>query len=336
MTSAPHIPSRPHGWIIGPWVDSVFIANLFWPLLLLLQHEHGFEGRQAVEFWQIYFITTPHRWITMVLVLLDHRYYRQQSRAFLWIAVLVVGVCAGVRVLTGTLTCLLAVDYVWNAWHFASQHHGIYRIYTRVNRNFPASTLALQMQKWFLRGFLLYVTLRVATSTFADIAIEEVTMQLDWWVMLMPAYLLMSEFRTSNHNSLGRRLYLISVLGIYSSLLWSVHTHRGALTLILATASAWFHASEYMSVIGWHIQKRATTGDDVPLLAWLASRWIVAMLVFVVVLGSCSWVLEHQFLETWLTINVIIAFLHYGYDGFIWKSRRVTGGVGRPVQQVST
>jgi hypothetical protein len=27
----------------------------------------------------------------------------------------------------------------------------------------------------------------------------------------------------------------------------------------------------------------------------------------------------------WLLVNVIVAFLHYTYDGMIWKSRRPAG-----------
>jgi hypothetical protein len=33
--------------------------------------------------------------------------------------------------------------------------------------------------------------------------------------------------------------------------------------------------------------------------------------------------IEHRFLETWLLINIIVAFLHYSYDGLIWKYRSV-------------
>ncbi len=329
--------SRQPSWILGPVLDSLFISNVLWPLLLLLQHDDGFEGRSAVQFWQIYFITTPHRWITLVLVLLDHKRYRQQSTIFVGIAVLVVLVCVGVRIATGALTCLLAVDYVWNAWHFAAQHHGIYRIYARMTSGITTSEVAIQIQKWLLRSFLLYVILRIASSTFADIAIERWTSIADWCVLLIPAFLLVSELRTPSSGSMGRRLYLLSVIGIYSCLLWAVHTHRPALTLSLATASAWFHASEYMSVVGWHVQKRAAAdGSDASLLNWLAPRWIIAVLMFAVVLGSSAWMFEHQFLETWMLVNVIIAFLHYAYDGFIWKSRRVARISNRSTQQPAT
>ena len=102
-----------------------------WPLLLLWQLGEGFSGREGLQFWQIYFLTTPHRWITLALVFLDREQFgRRRVRV------------SGDRcrrhdrlprrpAYDRHLTCLLTIDYIWNAWHFASQHHGIYRIYTR-------------------------------------------------------------------------------------------------------------------------------------------------------------------------------------------------------------
>lgn len=336
MSNTPGLSAH-RGWLFGPVFDSLFISNIFWPLLFFLQHDDGFEGRGAIQFWQVYFITIPHRWITIVLVLLDRQRFRQQSMTFVGLAIIVITLCAGIRIATGTLTCLLAVDYVWNAWHFAAQHHGIYRIYARMSPDNTASSWTLWTQKWMLRGFLLYVILRIAGSTFADTTIEYWTSIADWCILLIPACLLISEFCTPNNGSFGRRQYLISLIGLYLGLLWSVHTHRPALTLSLATASAWFHASEYLSVVGWQVQKRsAADGSDGTLLNWLAPRWIVAVLMFAVLLGSSSWMIEHRFLETWLLINIIVAFLHYSYDGLIWKSRRVANHTSQSAQRLST
>lgn len=57
------------GWVVSPAFDLLFLANLAWPLLFL----PGLAGRSetAVDFWQVYFLTLPHRWITPVLVSLD-------------------------------------------------------------------------------------------------------------------------------------------------------------------------------------------------------------------------------------------------------------------------
>lgn len=309
----------------------LFVSNVLWPLLLLLQHDEGFSGRSAVQFWQVYFVTTPHRWITIFLVLLDRRRSRGQTATYIGLATIVVSVCVGTRILTGALTCLLTVDYIWNAWHFAAQHHGVYRIYSRMSPGDATSGSAIHCQKWLMRSFLLYVTLRIASSTFAGVNVEPWIAISDLGVLAIPAILIIVELRAAFQGSLGRRLYFFSVIGIYSALLWAVSTNRPGLTLSLATASAWFHASEYLAVVGWHVQRHgAVAGGASPVLSWLAPRWAVAISTFAVILGSGSWLFEHRFIESWLLINVIVAFLHYGYDGFIWKARRMTKASVRP------
>ena len=38
-------------------------------------------------------------------------------------------------------------------------------------------------------------------------------------------------------------------------------------------------------------------------------------------LGAGGWLMDQRWLEVWLTLNVIVAFLHYAYDGVIWRRR---------------
>lgn len=318
-------PAVAGGWLVGPWFDALLVANVAWPLLLLAQLGEGFSGREGISFWQIYFITTPHRWITLVLVFLDRERFAQGRWAFLAVAAVVAAVCLGVRLTTGALTCLLAIDYVWNAWHFASQHHGIYRIYSRLALPpgfAPLSWSSLAVEKWSLRLFLLYVILRVAGATWSAPAVEQWLARGDWVAALVPLGLIAADLARMRRGSLGRTLYLASVCGLYLALLWAVHARRPALVLSLATASALFHAIEYLALVGWSVQRRhASAGSRMGLLGWLAPRWAVVLGMFLLVLGAGGWLLDQQWLETWLTINVIVAFLHYAYDGMIWRSR---------------
>jgi hypothetical protein len=307
-----------HGWLVGPWFDVFFVANLAWPLLVLAQVGDGFTGRAGLQFWQIYYVTTPHRWITLALVFLDRERFNQRRRTFLGVAACVVVVCLGVRLMTGALTCLLAVDYLWNAWHFAAQHHGIYRIYTRLSD--PSRTEGLAVEKWSMRGFLLYVTLRVASATWSDLVWEERLRTCDWLMALIPLGLVVRDVFRARTHSLGRIGYLLSVNCLYLCLLWAVHERRLGLVLSLATASALFHAIEYLSLVGWSVRQRhAAMGGKMGLLGFLAPRWGIALAVFVLILGAGGWLMDRGFLEFWLTLNVMVAFLHYAYDGLIWR-----------------
>src|SRR5256885_14533168 len=76
-------PAAPSGWIVSPAFDLLFFANLGW-LLAVVPGFVAPEGVSHVEFWQVYFLTTPHRWITLVLVTLDPD--RREGRTWLFVA----------------------------------------------------------------------------------------------------------------------------------------------------------------------------------------------------------------------------------------------------------
>jgi hypothetical protein len=313
-------PPPARGWLFGPGFDALFIANLAWPLIALTQFGDSFTGRAGLQFWQLYFITTPHRWITLVIVFADRDRFRQRRGIFIGLAVAFTALALGLRLGTGALTCLLAIDYVWNAWHFASQHHGIYRIYDRLAGTVPPAGTAAE--KWILRGFLLYVTLRVATSTWPDAAWDNAFAILDWIAVAVPVWLLAREFARPGASWQGRRLYLLSVLALYVSLLWAVHEHLLGLVLTLATTSALFHAIEYLAIVTWSVRQRhASMADRLGLLSYFAPRWGIVLAVFGIILGAGGWLLDQEYLDEWLFINVIVAFLHYSYDGLIWRRR---------------
>lgn len=283
-----------------------------WPLLLFWQLGEGFSGREGLQFWQIYFLTTPHRWITLVLVFLDREQFGRRPVVFWAIAVIVTIVCLSVRLSTGALTCLLTIDYIWNAWHFASQHHGIYRIYRR-----PHASRALE--KWSMRLFLLYAILRVAGATWSYPRIEQTWQLLDWASLAVPAWLLARQF-IARPFVLGATIYLTSVCVLYVSLLAVVHFNHPALALSLATASAIFHATEYLALVSWSAERRrAIPAEQLGIFGYFLPRWGLVLAAFMLILGSFGWLLQRHLLQPWLLLNVIVAFLHYAYDGLIWR-----------------
>ncbi len=161
------------------------------------------------------------------------------------------------------------MDYLWNAWHFAAQHHGVYRICRRR----PASVLAAFLEKWLMRGFLLYVVLRVIAVTGVETAWDPLWRTLDNLVLLIPAGLLLRELSGRPRLSSGT-LYLVSVSCLYIALLWAIHRRRLSLVLALTTASALFHAVEYLGLVSWSVgQRYARLGRRMGTLGYLAPRW---------------------------------------------------------------
>lgn len=310
---------EPTAWLISPAMDLLFLANLGWPLVFLLEFWGGFEAHEGVVFWQIYFVTTPHRWITLLLVFGDRQLADRFGRLFLGLLVLVVSLCLTVRFTTGALTCLLTLDYVWNAWHFAAQHHGVYRIYGRLK---PAGSLRFaSWEKWAMRLMVVYAALRIAGWSWPFVTLDNWLNRADWCVLGVPCVLIFREVAGSSRFHLGRIAYLISVCLLYSAMILAIHYRRLDLVLMLATASALFHATEYLTIVSWRvINRRHSNRED--LLGLLMPRWGLTLLLFAGILGWLSWQLSTQTLKFWLLLNVMVAFLHYTYDGLIWKRKR--------------
>jgi hypothetical protein len=92
----------------------------------------------------------------------------------------------------------------------------------------------------------------------------------------------------------------------------------------LTLASALFHATEYLALVSWAVgQRHVAIGDRRGTLGYLAPRWGLTLAVFVLVLGAGGWLLDQDpvLVRVWLALNLGVAFLHYAYDGIIWRRR---------------
>lgn len=302
-------------WILNPWADLLLIANCLWPVLLWLGFRANLDGHQTLQFWQIYFVTTPHRWLTLFLVVGDKNRFRERSATFLILPIVFLGSCLAVRGWTGALTCLLTIDYLWNAWHFTAQHHGIYRIYAR---KADPSMSPETVHKWLFRFVLLFVIFRVAGWSWEFDLLEQLLLKFDYAAAAALIALVAWEVGLPQ-RSIGRSCYLVSVTLLYLLLLGAVHYRRPDLVLALATTSALFHATEYLAVVSWNVRDRALKEKSLGLIRQVAPTWGIFLIAFIAVLGSSGWYLERSWLNAWLTINVAMAFVHYAYDGLIWR-----------------
>jgi hypothetical protein len=103
----------------------------------------------------------------------------------------------------------------------------------------------------------------------------------------------------------------------------SVNQNRPALVLMFTTASALFHAVEYLAIVSWSVRSRHGRPENQgTLFGRLLPQWVLTLAVFACILGLGGWLMSHRLLQAWLLLNVIVAFLHYTYDGMIWKSKR--------------
>jgi hypothetical protein len=325
------VPSaaRTKAWLVGPWFDALFLANLAWPIIVLAAYQGFAWLNDPLTFLQVYFLSSPHRWITLVLVFCDRDRFAAQPWKFGGLAaalvvggLALVGVAAAIPSLTDSLMLLMMVDYVWNAWHFAAQHAGIARIYGRMSRADQPAAEA-EFEKAAIRSLVLWVFLRVALyvaahGPYAD-NVAFITPYLPWLdpVALIPAMiLLVREWRACWPGSSGRVFYITSVVVHYTAQLAGLWIGDAALIQGLFLASAVFHAVEYLAICGWSVQKK-TTG----IWRYQITRTGVAVLAFMTVLGVVNLAIAAQSAYVWALITLLVSLLHYAYDGIIWKAR---------------
>jgi hypothetical protein len=328
MTTPPRPAEKPSaGWVVSPAFDLLFLANVAWPLLLVAALvAPGFvrsDGHLQTEFWQIYFLTTPHRWITLLLVAADRDRREGMGRLFLGIAIAAAGVVNGVWMATGSLTCLLLVDYVWNSWHFASQHQGVLRMYAKKAGGGPE-----WLERHALRAFVVYTLLRTAGWTTGWLEAES---QLKGWMntldlamLAVPGSVLVVNLFGVHRGRAGKLCYLVSLLTLYAALLFCLRNDWRTGVFALTAASSTFHAVEYLAVVSHYAKRRQTVGSG-GVFRRVAGQWAVVFAVYLVTLGLAGVWVESAggwWMQAWMAVNVWAAFLHYTYDGFIWKLRK--------------
>lgn len=332
-SAATNRPQQNPGWVVSPGFDLVFLANIYWVILLwpgLLP-----EGRTALstEFWAIYFLIAPHRWLTLALVAIDSDRREGRTWIFVGLAVVAALMVGGVWTITGAFTCLAVLDYLWNAWHFASQHQGVLRMYTRKAGGGPD-----WLERHLLRGFLGYVLIRTAGWTTGWV--EGVSGGRGWLDLLdlvaiaVPVAVLGVNLVGMSLTRIGKLCYLVSLLGLYSTLLLALRYDWRVGVIALTAAVSAFHATEYLAVVTHYARRRVDVGSD-GAFRFVARQWVGLLAVYAIALGGVGVWLEHPssgLAELWVGLNLWAAFLHYAFDGLIWKLRRpataVALGVG--------
>ena len=316
-------------WLVGPWFDLVFLANLAWPVAVLLALFRPLDELDPISLFQVYFLSTPHRWITLVLVFCDSDRFRKEPARFGGLAVLLIGLGLALVGVAGllpyaasSLMLLMMLDYVWNAWHFASQHAGIARIYGRITR--PEQSLhQAEFEKMAIRMLVLWVFFRLAihigTTTPYGENVSWITPWLQWidpFVLIPAAALLTRELLSYRSQCLARVLYIGSVIALYSAQLLTIHLENGPWMMAFFFAGAIFHAVEYLAICNWSVQKR-TTG----IWHYQVTRTGLAVFVFMALLGSANYFVNAQSVYAWQLITLLVSLLHYAYDGIIWKAK---------------
>jgi hypothetical protein len=316
-------------WLVGPWFDLLFMANLAWPIAVLLALMRPLDETDPLSLFQVYFLSTPHRWITLVLVFCDSdRFWKEPVKfgglglLLIGLGLALVGVAGLVPYAANSLMLLMMLDYIWNAWHFAAQHAGISRIYGRITR--PEQSLPhAEFEKMAIRVLVLWVFFRfavhMAIMSQYGANVAWVTPWLPWidpFALVPASILLVREVSAYRTQCLGRVLYVCSVIALYSAQLVAIRLESVPWMVAFFFAGAIFHAVEYLAICNWSVQKR-TTG----IWRYQVTRTGLAVFAFMALLGAANYFVNAQSVYAWQLITLLVSLLHYAYDGMIWRAK---------------
>ena len=305
------------GWLVSPAFDLLFFANL--PVFLLLL---PLSNTNPVEFIQIYFLTVPHRWLTLFLVAFDADRREGREKAIIGLPLLFAAVVVAVLASSRNLTCLLLIDYIWNGWHFASQHAGLLAVYSRR----CGDTGRHRLERHGTRFLVCYVVLRTAgwsTGWMETLPIARLGLSITDGLTLGIAALLVLRCMLARPLPVAKCWYMASVAGVYSGLLAGLILDNKWLIGSFAAAGAFFHAAEYVALVGYYGWRKGLhePGGMVPAVA---RQWVVLVILFCLIMGGVSSLVQsgQQMPMWWMALNVWAALLHYAYDGMIWRLRK--------------
>jgi len=333
--------STASSWIGGPKIDSIFFSFGWVPLFVafVLTAELGLK----TQTWPLFLVfvlavSFIHRHLTFPLVYADREQFGARRRSYLlfpifFLALTVFGIYyvrPGMTPPRPFLTLLAILSVAWNIYHTLMQKMGILRIYSRkAGYGHPRVDKAM-VWVWFV-----FLTLELVSSERARQQVmmmhaagrvivhrlESVQRFLPIlaWISLAVAlvvtgYYLHQEWKHRKSFSWPKNIFLFSILLLYSSLIYNFYVGY--------VVFGFSHALEYLAFVNLFSRKKylARPPESSPLAKWMRRQLVYfagfAASAFLLYLLWRYWSAE--------TLNYYIigsSFLHFLFDGWIWKVR---------------
>lgn len=298
-------------------MDPILVAAVCWPPLLFLNQ--SFPAFISFDFWQAYYLTLPHRWLTLVVVTADPD--RRKNLGW-WLPASFIAtaiVVSGIWISSGTLLCLAIADHIWNAWHFGSQHAGISRMYgLKFGQNRPL------FDKWSMRLLVFYALVRPVEWSFKWINPNTIASTLlgitDIIFVALASGMILLTFWPGQKKAIPRIFYITSISALYGWIILACQFSTGRFLAWLLFSSSIVHAWEYIAFISTYSANRSNAAG---LIGKLARNWGAFLLMYLTFIGTLG-VLAEAYpgsARLWILLNLWAAFTHYWLDGMIWKFR---------------
>lgn len=319
-------------WIQNAWADTIFYSFgwiVIFALLLMFQNNYAWIILVVLLFNYV------HRHYTFALVYGENEEFNRRKPAYIALPILAI-IVTFIFVKYDSFKILLTISIIWTMYHVVAQKYGLTRIYSRKAGYGEGGTELGMIYSWFVFLFL-FMAVQQADTVERYRAGRVILGVLGNYIQYIEvlAYIALAvciyftvryiyiEVKNWRQISIPKNIYVLSIILLYSIFLYSL--------VIGYIVFAFSHAIEYIAFVNFFVSaKYKKRPEHTSLLAraskklWIYST-VFAVLVVLASLYGRQW--NRQALEIYIVGS---SFLHFIYDGMIWKVRRPD--VGKPLE----
>jgi hypothetical protein len=339
------IPTRTSGFIVGPWYDSLFfiLSPVFALVLGIAVTDNTFAQRSLMlggysSSMVGCFIGTfimAHLFIVFFRSHLNQSIFRTHPLRFTVVPVVLL-----VAMTTSPwFAVFISVAATWwDVYHSCLQTFGIGRIYDMRQAN--DLTKGRQLDRWL--NLLLYLGPILAGATLMDHVndfeefrgvdsvffaaipafVESNRRYLTWGTLgLGIPFLIYYVYAYARLHQQGyavsyQKVALLVTTGLVSIYTWGFNTFGEAFFIM-----NFFHAWQYFALVWWSEKKNLQQRAHLQNRAW--GKLIVLSVFLLIAFGYGFWAETlHAASPVFFNLIIVIAIMHFWYDGFIWSVRK--------------
>jgi len=288
----------------------------------------------AVLVLVVFMVNYVHRHLTFALVYGDREEFESRKTAYLVLPLIMAIITVGF-VYFSVFAVLLTLSVMWTMYHSVAQKYGLTRIYSR-KAGYGASWLdRAVIFSWF--AYLVFALADKEKDTLHNFSAGQTILDhIGDYVGLMGtiSYVILAvalfftiiyiatEYGNRHRISIPKNLYVFSVLLLYSIFLYDL--------VVGYIVFAFSHGIEYIAFVNMYIKKKYRQRPSSRSFLAQASRklWIYSALFSLLIISLCLIGINYD-KGGFATYIVGSSFLHFLYDGWIWKLRKPC--VGKPL-----
>lgn len=318
-------------WIKNPLSDSVYFSFGWIVVFLALVL---FQSHMGLIIVIVLLFNYVHRHYTMALVYGQKEEFDRRKQVYIYLPIIAIIVTA-LSVYFKVFPYLLTLSVLWTMYHSVAQKYGFTRIYSRKAGYGKGWIDKGILYSWFFYLFfamLIYERSTLLKYKAGRVIIGNLNNYMDYISTLSYALLAVSivftfiyiyeEIKNRKQISIPKNIFVVSTLSIYA-----IFFHSMVIGYIVFGFS---HAIEYIAFVnifvGAKYRKKPESNtffSRVSKRQWLYSGVFSAVIIVLSLIGMK---LDQN---AFLIYIVGSSFLHFVYDGLIWKVRHPE--VGKPL-----